>query len=186
MEFQGRQMVHMVGIIVVFILVMLWVDFYHIQKQPKPSGINIDNYVWLASINLQNNETVTNAMIREGAAAMLVARRGDALVRDLKLKHNQNLAMVLALHVFDQNSDHIISIEDDLFRQLYLASYVDGQLRLVDLEASHVRGIKVNKKPQQGDVEYRAVLSDGRAVAMTTAPRDQPLNVFRESPGFNF
>ena len=179
-------MVHMVGIIVVFALVALWVDFNYIQKQPKPSGINIDNYVWLASINLHDHRVVTNEMIRRGGAAMLVAKRGDSIIQNLKLKHHQSLTAVLALHIFDHNGDHMISIDDKLFNQLQLARYVDGQLRLVDLVRSHIRGIKVEKNPLQAGVKYRAILSDGRAAVMTPAPRDRPLNVFRESPEFNF
>lgn len=177
MEFQSRQLIHLFGVLAFFALIIWFVDLYT-MRQPRPNLINLGNYYWLATVNLDYQSDVSKAAIRKGQATMLVVVRRDSVITHMHAKHHgtfEDPSQVLSLHHFDHNGDEVISAMDPLFKKLYLISYVDGEAQRVALDQSQIRAIHVHRDAK-GRLQYSAVLSNGKLAQMKVAPSNQVYN----------
>lgn len=177
MEFQSRQLVHLFGFLF-FLGLIVWLVNAYVMQQPPQAAVNLNNYYWLATVNLHYQSDVGLSAIRKGEATMLVASRRDVAVNRLHVKYHgvfDDPAQVISLHHFDHQGDQVISVGDPLYKKLYLISFVKGRTQLVSLDQSQIRAIQIHRDAK-GRLQYKAVLSNGHLAYMETAPSNQVYN----------
>ena len=180
MRYAPRQFVHMLGIAMALVLMVWLFDQWH-QEKLNAKPVNLQQYTWLASMNMREANKISKPLIKSGAVAMLLAQRSQRDVVNLKYKAGVlpgTAGEPIPLFRFDSNGNHLIDATDPLFHQLFLASYHDGQMVVRPIAKTHIRAIVVHHQGQQ--VRYHAILSGGVQWFMQSAPQSRPYNPLLE------